>query len=439
MDDVDTRLQITGVEHSGKVLSLFDGEVTRDFGVTVRNLVLHGRGGIDELVKHDGDTGRIVGRALGSCLAGDLAPLFSSLVFHGHSDDHAVVLVNILTGIADHTCAAESLRAQQGSHTVVFLSQRIERICGARAFQFLRGAPIENDIRIAEDFLEIGEHLVNLRHVSLTEVSDDIEAAGDGMAEDRALANLFIFVLILVIGIHRFRVLRRSEVGVGIQRSIEGSVSLRLGFSSFRVLELFGQFGIGFHETLLDGLASHHVSIDFPELQFGGALQQVSDTLGFLHTGQFHEDTAALQHLQVGLCHTETVDTGAQDLERAIDNLATLLADEADNLIVSGILDTGALAEIGAQVGIVHVLRLLLRIEALHENIDKVTVHGLGVLGLRLLESVLEQRVLDIHSQALHSVGDGDLQRHIHTAFQVQTQVQFFVLTLFVSVSEIDG
>ena len=441
LDDVDAGFKVTGVQHGGEVLSLFDGEVAGDFRVTVRNLAAHGRCGIDELVKHDGDAGRVVGRALGGSLAGDFTPLVGSLVFHRHVDDHAVVLIDILTGVAHHAVASDGLRAQQGSDTVVFLFQRIDRISRDAVVELLGGTPVEDDVGIAEDSAQFGQHLVDLRHVSLSEVGDDVIAGGDSVAEDGAFANFFflIFVFVLIGG---FGVFRCSQFRIGVQGSIQsgvgfGSLSLRSSF--LLVLQFNSQFGVRFSEALLDGLAAHHVVIDFPEFQFCGALQQVGDTLGFLHTGKLHEDTAALQHLQVGLSHTETVDTGTQDLERAVHDFVALLADVGDDLVIGGVLHAGTLAEVGAEVGIVEVQRLLLGVEVLHENIDKVAVDRLCVFCLSFLKRIFEQLVVRVGGQALHSVRHGNLQGHVHTALQVQAQVQLFVLTLFVSVSEING
>ena len=111
LDDVDAGFQVTGVQHGSQVLGFFDGEVTGDFGVTVRDLAADGRSRIDELVKHDGDVGHL--RAVVGGLAGDLTPLVGSLVFHGHGHHHTVVLVNVLTGGAHHAVAADGLRTQQ--------------------------------------------------------------------------------------------------------------------------------------------------------------------------------------------------------------------------------------------------------------------------------------------------------------------------------------
>ena len=438
LDDVDTGLQVTGVEHGGKVLGLFDGEVTGDFGVTVRNLGTHRRGRIDELVEDDGDAGQL-GAVVGS-LAGNLAPLVGGLVLHRHGDDHAVVLVNVLTGGAHHAVTADGLRAQQRSDTVVLLLQRIERVCGADIVELLGGAPIEDHVRVGENSLQVGQHLVNLRHVGLLEVGDGDAAASDRMAEDGTLANLGLFLVFILVFVSGSVCSGEGGIGGRLQRSVDGGVSLvpgRLGL--LLVLEFLGQLGVGLGEALLDGTAADSVVIDLPELQLGGALQQVGNTLGLLHARQLHEDTAALQHLQVGLCHTETVDTGAQDLEGAVDDLVTLLADVADDVSVGGILQTGTLAEVGAQVGVIEVQRLLLGVEVLHEDIDKVAVHRVLVLSLSLLESVLEELVVGVGGQALDSVRHGDLEGHVHTALQVQTQVQLLVLALFVGVSEIDG
>ena len=237
MDDVDASLQVTGVQHGGKVLGLFDGEVTGNLGVTVRNLGTHRRGGIDELVEHDGDAGQL-GAVVGS-LAGDLAPLVGSLVFHRHGDDHTVVLVNILTGGAHHAVAADSLGAQQRSDAVVFLLEGIERVAGD-GVELLGGAPVEDDVRVAEDAAQLGQHLVDLGHVGFAEIGDGDAAASDGVAEDGAFAEFDVFFFFVFVLSGRESVLGSGEGGVAFQSGVDGGVSLGGGSGLLLVLELLG-------------------------------------------------------------------------------------------------------------------------------------------------------------------------------------------------------
>ena len=428
MHHIDAGFQVTGVQHGGKVLGLVHGEVTGDLGVTVGDFGTHRRSGIYELVKHDGDGRQLGGAVVGSFL-GDFTPYIGSLVFHGHVDHHAVVLIDILTGRAHHARTTDGLGAQERSNTVVFLLQRIER--EGVVVILLGGAPVEDDAIVAQDALQLREHAVDGGHVGLFEVADD-KTAGNGnrLAHDgtRGDINVFDFVLILF----HLGICQTQCVGNGIRSSSLCGVI-------FLVLQLFSQLGIGLEEALLNGLATHNIVIDLPEFQLGGALQQVGDTLGLFHAGKFHEDTAALEQLQVGLGHAETVDTGTEDLERAVRNLAGLFLQPGDNLGVGGILDAGTLAEIGAQVRIVKLQRTLLLVEIVHENIDKVAVRRVGELLLRILESSLEQLVILVDGQALHHIRHGDFQGDVHTALQVQTQVQLFVLTFLVSVAQEHG
>ena len=79
--------------------------------------------------------------------------------------------------------------------------------------------------------------------------------------------------------------------------------------------------------------------VGLPELQVGAALQELTHTLGLLHTGHLHHDTTllAFEGLDVGLYHAEAVDTGAEHVVGVVDGTLHLGAEHALHLLVGAL------------------------------------------------------------------------------------------------------
>ena len=173
------------------------------------------------------------------------------------------------------------------------------------------------------------------------------------------------------------------------------------------------------------------IIIGKPELQRSSSLEELAHTLRLLHTGKLHEDTPRRPDLlDIRLRHAETVDTAAQDVERVVDGTLGLLPQHADHLFV------------GAGGG--DLLAQLLRVE---DQRQRSVARQVGVrtreerdeiLGTVLLlapglrKGRIEDGVLAIVGQRPHHILDGDFEHDVHTALQVETEVDLPLLYLFV-------
>ena len=69
-----------------------------------------------------------------------------------------------------------------------------------------------------------------------------------------------------------------------------------------------------------------------------GSLEELTHTLRILDTRQFDEDTARVLHLlDVGLCHTETVDTGTENLVGTVDGGIAFFLQDLQHIGVAGV------------------------------------------------------------------------------------------------------
>ena len=81
-DDVHADFEVTGVQHSGQVLGLIDGEVTGNLGAAVGDFALDGRVGIDGFIKDDSDVGVALGGTVVDGVLGDALPFSGGIVLH---------------------------------------------------------------------------------------------------------------------------------------------------------------------------------------------------------------------------------------------------------------------------------------------------------------------------------------------------------------------
>ena len=182
---------------------------------------------------------------------------------------------------------------------------------------------------------------------------------------------------------------------------------------------------------LFEGGINLVVFVSGPEFEAGRSLQQLADTLRLLDAGQFHQNTAGIfEALDIGLCHTETVDTVAQHVERVGNGAFCLFAQYADHLFV-GTGRGNHLAQLGRieNVAQLAAVRHLLISRGEERNI----VAGAAFLGLPGLgERLVEHRVLAVVGQCAHDVFNRNLEHDVHTAAQVETEVDLFLLALLV-------
>ena len=228
---------------------------------------------------------------------------------------------------------------------------------------------------------------------------------------------------------------RRFLFGLGFGYSgIGGQNGLRCRFGN--AIRCTGQAAGSLQVTdqrigLFEGGINLVVFVSGPEFEAGRSLQQLADTLRLLDAGQFHQNTAGIfEALDIGLCHTETVDTVAQHVERVGNGAFCLFAQYADHLFV-GTGRGNHLAQLGRieNVAQLAAVRHLLISRGEERNI----VAGAAFLGLPGLgERLVEHRVLAVVGQCAHDVFNRNLEHDVHTAAQVETEVDLFLLALLV-------
>ena len=141
----------------------------------------------------------------------------------------------------------------------------------------------------------------------------------------------------------------------------------------------------------------------------------------------------AFQFLDVGLNHTELVDTRAHDVERVVNGSLYFLA---KHFLHVGIAAGGAHLALELLCGedLSQAAPGSVLVESFDEEIDKLTLSvllGLAGLGYRLSES----GVCLMIGECLDHIGHADLQDDVHTALQVQTETNLRLQTLLIGVS----
>ena len=197
--------------------------------------------------------------------------------------------------------------------------------------------------------------------------------------------------------------------------------------------EDLGEQVVGLDQVRLDLL----IIISGPELEGSGTLEEFADTLRLLDTREFDEDTAAVaQFLDGRLGHAETVDTVTQDVEGVGDGTFGLTADDGDDLVIgAGRVD--AVAEfVGAEDGS-QALAAGSLLPSVGEEGDEVLT-GIDATLARKVDSLGESGSLVVAGQGLDQVLELDLQHDVHTALEVEAEIDLLRFDIFVLISEID-
>ena len=416
--------ELTALEHVGKVVGIGLGEVARDRGVAAADLVLHVRIGIDLTVHHDGDLATDV-------LTGDVFPFDGTLAVHGHAHfrgaGHLVVVDvgrgNVFAveggtladvaleghefeiGVGLDAFTVESLEAPGGEEVA-----REEVAVGVDPGVDLGGVAVVGDTQqggVATHRLQTAEERVGLHQQFAVGVAGLVGGSGE-------------------LG------LERAGVGSGL-RLLDGG--LLVSFRALEGFELHPDSLVEFLQIRLEFLGS----VGLPEFEGGGTLEEFADTLRLLHARKLHEDAArAGDLLDVGLRHTELVDTALDDLVGVVDGALGLFLEEGDDLLV------------GCPRLVLHVAAELVEVDiegkafarghfvpSLGEEGDEVFVGLVGALGGEGHGLVEFFRGL-FTGAGTHEFGQVELQDDVHTALEVQTEVEFLLLDVLVGVIEIN-
>ena len=161
-------------------------------------------------------------------------------------------------------------------------------------------------------------------------------------------------------------------------------------------------------------------------------MQQFSHTFGLFDTRQFYRDkTVFLQLLDIGSNHTEAVDTRAQYIIRVVYRTVQFVAQNGYYLFVGRLRRNlvfqleGAEDSREAHIGIDLLVFVV-------ERSDKIVVPGL--CSLCGSNSRIEIGVGVVIRQRFEHIGHRNLQRYIHTAFQVEAQTYFHFTALLIRI-----
>ena len=393
LNDGSGSAQLTGLEHVGKVLSLFHGEITGDFGRTAGDGAIHVGIGIYQTIQDDGNLAADV-------VLGEVGPDVGAFAVHGHAHGRSTVTAALCTVEID--AGVRNYAAVQGS-----VSVRIRHLEG---YQFVFA---DDDVVVVRISVLVILLLYGLHRPGTTEFCGQI-VCSHGQ------------VRIHGSGIH----------GTGITQAGTGT-SGREEHAEQRICH-----GTVFTGEELAHAGVHTGEVNFlsgesgPELQGSGALQEVTYTLGILNARQFDEDLAGVAHLlDIGLGNTQAVNTLTEHVEGVVDGALGFCAEGGDHFAVGGVVGN-LVAEFGGGENLVQATLGSYLVPGALEQADEVTavVH---VFLTGLVHGGHEVRIVGIGGKGLQNVFQLHLQHHVHTALKVQTQVDFLGLDVLEEVPEV--
>ena len=266
-----------------------------------------------------------------------------------------------------------------------------------------------------------------------------VAAAGLQATEQGVSLAVSLELLVLTLFVGLCQVVEQA-VDLGISLGLGHCFTLLLSLSYLLCGSLHGcEFlSLGTVDLLQEGHDLVGI-VGGPEFQRSGTLEEFAHALRLLHARELHEDTAGAGNLlDVGLCHTELVDTALNYCVRVVDCALGLFAEELDDLVVG---DLGLVGDIAAELVEVDVERETLLtgnlFPRLCEEGDEV---GVGLLcTLTCQREGLVELIGGLFAGAVaHQLAEVQLQHDVHTALEVQTQVNLFLLYILVCVAEIN-
>ena len=174
-----------------------------------------------------------------------------------------------------------------------------------------------------------------------------------------------------------------------------------------------------------EGTLDVTIFVGFPKLEVGATLEELAHTLRLFDTGHFDHDLAHLsatfEDLDVGLCHTEAVDTLAHHLIGVVDRCLDFFFEGGFHLRVRAVGGDTFFLEFKGEDTAELVFTHFLLVET-HEDIEEVLGRMFG-FSTSFVNDLLHLRVVGVAAgQVLHNVGNRHFENDVHTAFQVETQ-----------------
>ena len=229
------------------------------------------------------------------------------------------------------------------------------------------------------------------------------------------------------VGIRQHRAVRSD--GSGDQAVRSGGNSRRAaGFRNdfARILQFFDHV-IGLHQRRIDLL----VFVSGPEFEAGRPLQQFADAFRLLDARQFHQYPSRIfKTLDIGLRHAELVDTVAKHVERVFDRAFGRRPEHFDHFGVRTVR-----GDLFAQFRRIENIAQPTAVRNLFVGFGKkrdIILRTVFLLFAGLHQRLVETGILAVVRKRPDHILDRDLQHDVHTAAQVETEVDLFLLALLV-------
>ena len=423
LDDLGRSGNLTRIEHVGQVLGLLDGEIAGDLRLSLVDLRVDAGSRIDVAVENDGD-------ALADIFARHARPLLRTFGVHGHRNlGRGAALGVLLGGFRNDRTIERSLAVGRRNLDGVEVETTVDLVVAL-------DAPLEHDVggeQLADG--RLGEVLVDGCHVGLVSGSDGGAACEAGIEDCKERVLRVVEVAFLNGDLGRGGRIGGADFGdqaLGLGGGSPGGSGSLGGSGLGRSGGSLRQFGLD--ELVGSGKRGENLIgvVGGPELQRSGSLQQVADALRLLHARKLDQNAVRVREAQdVGLRNAEVVDTAAQHVERCADgSLGLLLEDLLDvgvRAFERDVLAVGAYEKLGDGTA---VRKARIRLHEVGDIVGRrALLHRLVGHADRLDESRI---VLAVAGQSLHDILDLHLQHDVHTALEVQAQVQLLLLTLLV-------
>ena len=195
------------------------------------------------------------------------------------------------------------------------------------------------------------------------------------------------------------------------------------------------QTGVEGSERTLDFIQG----ISFPEFEVGATLEELAHTFRFLDAGHFDHDLAHLsatfEDLDVGLRHTEAVDTLAHHLIGVVDGGLDFFLQDGFHLRIGAVGRHAFALEFEGEESAELVFTHFLLVET-NEDIEEVLRR---VFGFRagFGHDLFHLCVVGVAAgQVFHDIGNRHLENDVHAAFQVEAQTDLHGFALLVVVAE---
>ena len=426
LDDTSRSRHLTGLEGVGKVFSLFYGEVTGDLAVTAGNLILYGRERIYISVKDD--SYRFTDVVFGQTL-----PSLSTLCVHRHRYISVrAELREVGTSIGNHV-------SFEGSTTVTLCFECYElEVRVSLVDSFYR--PVETSVTRQNGFCDLRvEHCVYFCGVHVVNRTDYRTAVCLTCLVHRRVEDSEERVVLLVFS-NLCCLVCLDGCAVSTQVIYQVSEVFALSLRSLLCFHLFCSLFLrsGSSELTVD-LRQHRQQlgslVGLPELKVRRTLEQFTNTLRLFDTRQLDQDTARLsQLLDVRLYNTEAVDTRTEHVERVLNSAVHFLADNFLYFFVGRGQRHFVLQLEGREDRSQLSVRVNLFVRFDKEGYEVSSAGFLFLTSAR--QSLFVVRCFVVAAERVEDVRNGYLHRHVHTALEVQTEVNLFLTALFERVTK---